>query len=70
LQSFLGLLEANPDPKNNLDVVIEHRVNRLRHSKANNPFFFYGPVEMVSPPNRQSHGQMIEKGTLNRSSPV
>ncbi|KAJ7713359.1 oxidase-like protein [Mycena olivaceomarginata] len=32
----------------NLDILIQHRVARLQHSKANNPYFFYGPIEMLA----------------------
>ncbi|KAJ6571404.1 hypothetical protein B0H19DRAFT_1231225 [Mycena capillaripes] len=43
-QNLLDLIAQNPDP---IGAIIEHRVNRLRHSKAYNPYFFYGPVEML-----------------------
>ncbi|KAJ7863621.1 Chloroperoxidase [Mycena olivaceomarginata] len=46
-QGLLDIIEQNPDPSRNLDIIIQHRVARLQHSKANNPYFFYGPIEML-----------------------
>ncbi|KAJ7835035.1 Chloroperoxidase [Mycena leptocephala] len=46
-QGLLDLIEQNPDPSKNLDIIIQHRLARLQHSKANNPYFFYGPIEML-----------------------
>jgi hypothetical protein len=46
-QDLLDILAANPDPRSNLQAIYLHRVRRLRYSIANNPFFFYGPIEMV-----------------------
>ncbi|KAJ7027104.1 Chloroperoxidase [Mycena alexandri] len=45
--ALINLLEQNPDPKANFDVIIQHRVNTFHHSVQNNPFFFYGPVQML-----------------------
>lgn len=45
-QSFFRIAR-NADP---LGAIIEHRVNRLRHSKAHNPYFLYGLVKMTSEP--------------------
>ncbi|KAJ6557001.1 Chloroperoxidase [Mycena vulgaris] len=44
---FLELLAERPDPINNLDVVFLHRRRRREHSIANNPYFFYGPMQML-----------------------
>ncbi|KAJ7456129.1 Chloroperoxidase [Mycena latifolia] len=47
LQEILDMLGANPDPSDNLRVIFDHRLRRLEHSIANNPYFFYGPIEML-----------------------
>ncbi|KAJ7885440.1 oxidase-like protein [Mycena leptocephala] len=47
-QGLLDLIGQNPDPSRNLEILIQHRVARLQHSKANNPYFFYGPIEMLA----------------------
>ncbi|KAF7298486.1 Cloroperoxidase [Mycena kentingensis (nom. inval.)] len=48
LQDFLDLYAADPDPKHINAVASKHHANRVRHSIANNPYFFYGPIQMVS----------------------
>ncbi|KAJ7736471.1 Chloroperoxidase [Mycena metata] len=45
--ALINLLEQNPDPSANFDIIVQHRVNIFRHSVQNNPFFFYGPVQML-----------------------
>ncbi|KAJ7123264.1 Chloroperoxidase [Mycena crocata] len=44
---LLDRLRENSNPVNNLDIIIEHRRSTYQDSVANNPYFFYGPVEML-----------------------
>ncbi|KAJ7745882.1 Chloroperoxidase [Mycena maculata] len=52
LQNLLDLFAQNqPGGQNQMkadfDTVGQHHVNRIQHSIENNPYFFYGPVQMA-----------------------
>ncbi|KAJ7676693.1 hypothetical protein DFH06DRAFT_1317307 [Mycena polygramma] len=46
-QGLYNLQPVGPSSDYNLGIIQQHRVNRVRQSVAQNPYFFYGPVQML-----------------------
>ncbi|KAF7358140.1 hypothetical protein MVEN_00862100 [Mycena venus] len=47
LQTILDIYTADPDPAHKEAVIETHHANRIRHSIEKNPYFFFGPIELV-----------------------
>ncbi|KAJ7352068.1 hypothetical protein DFH08DRAFT_956879 [Mycena albidolilacea] len=47
IQALFDLIEQKQNTISDLEIIFEHRLNTLRHSKECNPYFFYGPIEMM-----------------------
>ncbi|KAJ6450188.1 Chloroperoxidase [Mycena sanguinolenta] len=45
-KALLNIVESG-DPTQTVDIIIQQHVNQQRHSIANNPYYFHGPVQMV-----------------------
>ncbi|KAF8209703.1 Chloroperoxidase [Mycena galopus ATCC 62051] len=47
LQTVLDMYTADPDPAHKEAIIETHHANSINHSIANNPYFFFGPIELV-----------------------
>ncbi|KAJ7813560.1 hypothetical protein B0H14DRAFT_1435682 [Mycena olivaceomarginata] len=72
IQALFDLIQQKQNTISDLEIIFEHGLNTLRHSKEHNPYFFYGPIEMAKNsqrtlPSQSNSSQVISCVTHNLS---